>query len=202
MKILLLDDHSLFSEGLGKILKDHFSNLALDKFTSIKELVQQKTDISSYDLMISDIELPNEDVFELLNSVKLTYPTTPILVITMHNKLSVIKKCKALHIEGYILKDDHDLIIIAVEQLLLGKEFYSKKAKETLNIINKGGKFLTPKEEQIVALIANGINNKEIAKKLFISYNTVKTHRKNIGKKLELSTTGELIRYYFDNYVQ
>jgi two-component system, NarL family, invasion response regulator UvrY len=202
MKILTLDDHSLFSEGLEKILKAYFSDLDIDKFKSIAELTDQKTDFNSYDLFISDIELPGEDIFKLLSSVKLNHPKLPILIISMHNKLSVIKKCKELKIEGYILKDEHELVIKVVESLLSGQEYYSEKVKQTLNILNKKEKLLTPKEEEIIALLANGKNNHEIAEKLSIRYNTIKTHRKNISRKLELKSTGEIVKYYFENYVR
>ena len=201
MKILTLDDHSLFSEGLEIILKVYFSDLYLDKFKSIAELVNQKTDFSSYDLFISDIELPGEDVFKLLSLLKLKHPKLPILIISMHNKLSVLKKCKELKIEGYILKDDYEIIIKAVEYLLSGQEYYSEKVKQTLNILNKKEKLLTPKEDEIIALIAKGKNNHEIAKELFISYITTITHRKNINRKLELNTKGEIVKYYFENYI-
>ena len=202
MKILILDDHSLFSEGLGKILIDYFTDLILEKFKSITELKNQKVDFNSYDLFISDIELPDEDIFELLSSIKLEQPTLPILIISMHNKLSVIKKCKVLNIEGYILKDDHELIIKVIESLLSGQEYYSEKVKQTLNILKIKEELLTPKEEEIIALLAKGKSNNEISEILFVSYNTIKTHRKNINRKLELCTTGEVIKYYFENYVQ
>lgn len=202
MKILTLDDHSLFSEGLGKILNDHFADLYLEKFKSIAEFTNQRIDFNSYDLFISDIELPGEDIFKLLCSVKSEHPILPILIISMHNKLSVIKKCKELNVEGYILKDDHELVIKVVESLLSGQEYYSEKVKQTLNILNKKEEILTPREEEIIALLAKGKNNHEIAEKLFISYNTIKTHRKNISRKLELNSTGEIVKYYFENYVQ
>jgi DNA-binding NarL/FixJ family response regulator len=202
MKILTLDDHSLFSEGLEKILKAYFSDLYLDKFKSIAELTDQKTDFSSYDLFISDIELPREDIFKLLSLIKFEHPKLPILIISMHNKLSVIKKCKELKIDGYILKDDYELVIKVVENLLSGNEYYSEKVKQTLNILNKKEKLLTPKDEEIIALIAKGKNNHEMAKELFISYNTIITHRKNISRKLELNTKGEIVKYYFENYVR
>lgn len=201
MKIITLDDHSLFNEGLGKILSDHFLDLNLHKFTNIAGLRGNNLDFNSYDLLISDIELPEEDIFEFFGFLKLNYSKIPVLVISMHNKLSVIKKCKELNIEGYIMKDDHELFIPAVEKLLAGKEFYSDKVLETLAILNKKEKLLTPKEEEIIALLADGKSNHEISEDLFITYNTVKTHRKNISNKLELTSTVEIIKYYFENYL-
>jgi DNA-binding NarL/FixJ family response regulator len=201
MQIIILDDHSLFSEGLGNILTPNFKQLNLLKFTRIVDLKSQQIDFSLCDLLISDIELPGEDVFAFLEQIKTDFPNLPILVVSMHNKLSVIKKCKELGVEGYILKDDHELIIDVVNGLLQGCSYYSAKVEQTLNILNKKELILTPKEEQIIALIAAGRSSQEIADELFISYNTIKTHRKNIYRKLDLNTNGELIKYYFENYI-
>jgi len=201
MKIVILDDHSLFSQGLGEILKDNFEKVDISIYKSIAKLTQQNIDYHSCDLLISDIELPGEDIFVFLNYLKSNFPKLPILVISMHNKLSVIRRCKNLNIEGYILKDDHNLIIKVVKELANGGEFYSPKVLKTLDILKIKENVLTPKEEQIITLLANGKSNQEIADELFISYNTIKTHRKNINRKLQLSTVADIIKYYYENYL-
>ncbi len=201
MKIVILDDHSLFSQGLGEILKDNFENVDLVIYNSIAKLTQNQIDYNSCDLLISDIELPGEDIFVFLNYLKSNFPKLPILVISMHNKLSVIRRCKELNIDGYILKDDHNLISKVVRELTHGGKFYSPKVLKTLDILTIKENVLTPKEEQIIALVANGKSNQEIADELFISYNTIKTHRKNISRKLQISTVADLIKYYYENYL-
>lgn len=200
MKILILDDHYIFSEGLSKILLEKHKNLHIDCYQSIASLLEANLKIKSYDLFISDIELPGENIFELLTQVKNDFKKLPILVVSMHNKLSVIKKCKALGIEGYILKDDNDLLR-SIDAVLSGKEYYSNVVTQTLEVLELKGKLLTPREEDIIALVASGKNNNSIAKELFVSVNTVNTHRKNINRKLDLSHSAELVKYYFDNYV-
>ena len=202
MKILILDDHSLFSHGLGQILKDNFSDVDLEVFNSIVDLSKKNIDYKSIDLLISDIELPGEDIFVFLNYLKSNFPSLPVLIISMHNKLSVIKKCKELGIEGYILKDDHQLILDVVSKITSGEIFYSEKVLETLEILNIKENILTPKEEEIIVLLARGKNNHEIADELFISYNTIKTHRKNIHRKLQLNSTADIVKYYYENYIQ
>ncbi|MCK5857617.1 MAG: response regulator transcription factor [Bacteroidales bacterium] len=201
MKILILDDHSLFSKGLGKILEDNYQNLSCVYFCSIADLQTNVTSFNSFDLLISDIELPGEDIFDFLSQLRKSNPNLPVLIVSMHNKLSVIRKCKELKIPGYILKDDYDLVNTAVEQLLSSKEYYSKRVLETLSILNEKDKLLTPKEEEIIHLLVKGKDNKAIAKDLFISYNTVKTHRKNINRKLGINKTLELLEYYNENYI-
>ncbi|RLD55086.1 MAG: hypothetical protein DRJ05_13535 [Bacteroidetes bacterium] len=201
MKIIILDDHSLFSKGLAKILEDNFNDIEIDIFNSIADLTKAYLDFNSYQLIISDIELPGEDVFTFLSELKTNRPNLPVLIISMHNKLSVINKCKELDIEGYILKDDHEFIMEGINEILSGHGYYSEKVKQTLDILNKKEKLLTPKEEEIIALMAKGKSNHYIADKLFISYNTIKTHRKNINRKLQLSTTADIIKYYHKNYI-
>jgi len=178
-----------------------FENAEIDIFSSIAKLRDSVTDFSKYSLLVSDIELPNENIFDFLIEIKSLEIRLPILIVSMHNKLSVIKKCKELRIEGYMLKDDQISIVSVIDTILNGEEFYSNKVKETLKILNKKEKILTPKEEQIVSLIAKGNSNKEIIEKIFVSTNTLKTHRKNIYRKLEVNTAGELVKYYYDNYL-
>ncbi len=201
MNILILDDHSLFSHGLGGIIKENYKDLNCAIYNSIASLTSQKIDFNSLDILISDIELPGEDIFEFLVELKEKYPKAPVLIVSMHNKLSVIRKCKELKIEGYILKDDYDLVITAIGEILKGKEYYSEKVLETLSILDEKERLLTPREEKIIFMLARAKNNHEIAKKLFITYNTVKTHRKNINRKLGLSKTCEIVDYYNENYI-
>jgi DNA-binding NarL/FixJ family response regulator len=201
MNILILDDHSLFSQGLRSIIKGNYSNLTCNFYKSIASLKDNFYEIEKLDLIISDIELPGEDIFEFLEEVKKDYPNIPILIVSMHNKLSVIKKCKELKIQGYILKDDHDLVITAIDEVIEGKEYFSEKVLKTLSILDEKDELLTPKEVEIIHLLVRGDDNNQIAQKLFISYNTVKTHRKNINKKLGISRTCELVEYYKKNYI-
>jgi len=201
MRILILDDHTLFAKGISNLLQEKFGEFEVCMFSGIRLLKESSADFSEFDLLISDIELPNENIFDFLAETRTNYPKLPILIVSMHNKLSVIKKCKDLGIEGYILKDDQNPVSEVVELILAGKEFYSDKVIETLEILNKKENILTPKEEQIVSLVVEGYSNAEILEKLFVSPNTLKTHKKNIFRKLDIKSTAELVKYYYDNYI-
>ena len=202
MKVLILDDHSLFARGLGRILEDNLEQSEINICNNIASIKSKCIDLYTLDLFISDIELPNEDIYELLALLAEKIPELPVLIVSMHNKLSVIKKCQSLGIRGYILKDDDHLIIKAVNAIRNGESYFSEKVMNTLNILEKKEMVLTPKEEEVIAYLAKGYSNQEIADKIFISYNTVKTHRKNIYRKLGLNTNGDIIRYYYDNYIK
>lgn len=201
MKLIIIDDHNLFAEGISKVVSDFYTTIEVRVFNSISALVDQKIDYGTVDFLITDIELPNEDIFEFLETLKKRHTTLPILVISMHNKLTVIKKCKVLGIEGYILKDDTVSIAEVIGRLLKGETYYSEKVMKTLEILDKKERLLTPKEEQILKLLIENNDNYQIADKLYVSYNTIKTHRKNIYQKLGVSSLTELCNYYYKNYV-
>lgn len=202
MKILLIDDHHLFLQGLEKIIQENFPQAELFPCHQIGELKEMKYDLGEFDFLVSDIEIPGENIFDFLRYFRKENFEAPILIVSMHNKLSVIKKCKyELSIPGYILKDDLIPIPEVMEKLLNGETYYSESALETLKILDKKEKLLTPKEEEIIKLLVQGKNNTQISDLIHVSYNTVKTHRKNINRKLGFNSITDLVNYYYDNYI-
>lgn len=200
-KIIILDDHTLFLKGMRLILKECYTSCDVHVYQSIKALKQDHLNFDTFDLLISDIELPNEDTFGLFEELKQNYPHLPILVVSMHKKHSVIKKCKALNIEGYLLKDEDEQLTKAIEVILEGKEYYSERVVEFCNQTQNTFNKLSFREEEIIKLIANGFNNNEIAEKLFLSAETIKTHKRNIRTKLGIHNTHEIIEYAKKNFI-
>lgn len=202
MKILLIDDHNLFLLGLEKIIQENFPKAEIFSCNQIRKFKDLKYDLIEFDFLVSDIEIPGENIFDFLRYFKKANFGAPILIVSMHNKLSVIKKCKfELSIPGYILKDDLIPIPEVMEKLLKGEIYYSERALETLEILDKKEKLLTPKEEEIIKLLVQGKNNTQISQLIHVSYNTVKTHRKNINRKLGFKSITDLVNYYYDNYI-
>ncbi len=201
MKILLLEDHQLFATGLCKLLLDHFPTINIVTLHSVNDVVATAPWLASFDMMISDIEIPNEDVLELLESITDCAEQLPILVLSMHNKLPVIIRCQKLGVRGYMLKDDNE-IVKAIELISSGGQYYSPKISETLSIVDDPtSMLLSPREEEIMKCVAQGKNNAEMAEILYISPSTVATHRKNINRKLQLTSPSEVTRYYYENYI-
>ena len=199
--IVVLDDHHLFVEGVLNMLCSFDHGIDVEAFNSIKSLKLNNGVNSSTQLLISDIEIPNEDTLLWLSSVKNEYPDLKILVISMHNKLSVLKRCQKIGIEGFLLKDDATSLIEVVSQLWDKGAYLSTKCQEVLNLVEKEVAFLTPKEKRVLQLLAEGMSNKEIAETMFVSYNTIKTHRRNLGVKLNLNSSQELVKYYYKNHL-
>jgi len=201
MNIVLLDDHILFSNGINNLLSTQLSGSKVESYSSIESLRARKKGLSDIDILISDLELVDEDIFDFFTEVRAFHKNIPILVVSMHNKLSVIKKCLEFKVEGYILKDDTIDIVSIVNRILNGKTFYSNKVEDTLKIDSNTVFKITPREEEIIKLISKGKSKSEILTELFISTNTYKTHKKNIFRKLDINSLNELMKYYYDNYI-
>ena len=200
-RIIILDDHTLFLKGMELILKEYCSDCDVYPYQSINKLKRDRLNFSKFDLLISDIELPNEDIFGLFTILKENYPRLPILVVSMHKKNAIIKKCKTIGIEGYLLKHEDQQLISAITAILDGKEYFSKTIVEFCNQTKNISENLSAREEEIIKLIANGYTNQEIASSLVLSIETIKTHKRNIKLKLNLEGVSEIIDYAKKNYL-
>ena len=200
-KVLILDDHTLFLKGMALILLNNCIECSVNTYQTINNLKKDNLNFEDYDLLISDIELPNENSFELFALLKEQHPELPILVVSMHKKNAIIRRCKSLGVKGYLLKDEYSELVKAIITIIEGGEYYSssilKLCKKTKNTFIK----LTKREEQIIKLIAKGYNNYNIAKKLFLSPETIKTHKRNIKIKLNLNSKAGIIGYANENYL-
>lgn len=199
LNIIMLDDHSLFMNGLKHILAKPFK-VNFRTFNSIKSIEHADLNYNNYDLMISDLDLPNEDIFYFFEKIKQNF-TIPILVISMHQKISLIRKCDKFEVNGYILKNDDEFLLNAVCSILAGENYYSPSIKKIINSFSAQKKLLSDREEQVIKYICDGYSNQKIANFLNISIETVKTHKKNIKVKLGVSDTAELIDYAKKNII-
>jgi len=200
-RIIILDDHTLFLKGMELILKEYCSDCDVYAYQSIKKLKRDRLNFYKFDLLISDIELPNEDTFGFFTLLKKNYPRLPILVVSMHKKNAIIKKCKTIGIEGYLLKHEDQQLVSAITTILDGKEYFSKTIVEFCNQTKNISENLSNREEEIIKLIANGYTNQEIASSLILSIDTIKTHKRNIKLKLNLDGVSEIIDYAKKNYL-
>jgi len=200
-KIIIIDDHTLFLKGLYGIIKDQYPSAFIHCYESIEQCEKGKEDFDSVSLLISDIELPNENVFTFLKQTVQNYEKLPILIITMHKKISVIRKCKNLNINGYLLKDDDELLQKAIAEALLGNTYYSPRIENLYRSYARQLNTLSPREEEVTKMIGLGFSNKEISEKLFVSIETVKSHKKNIKIKLGVSEQSDLIQYAHKHFL-
>lgn len=204
-RIILADDHEIFLESLSAMLTSEENLEILKKVSNGKELVNAVKE-SPPDLCIVDMDMPEMNGMQASEVLLKLYPDLKILILTMHKEKSLIKKMMSLGIRGYLLKTcDKEEFIFAINHILKGKNHFSEEVIET--IVNED-RFetkqspelsklatLSDREKEIIGLLCNGLSNKQIAEKIFISPKTVDNHRTNIMRKLEVNNIVGLIRF-------
>lgn len=197
LKFLIVDDHKLFSNGLKKILEKFFeSNITL--IHDPKEALA--LNFNNYNLAIIDMEMPNIKGLDLIQKIKNRGENTNFMVISMHNKPSLIKKAKKIGVQSYMLKDDDvEEIINAAHTVLKGEHFLSSKIDQSFLNNKNNTQIISPREEQVLRYISSGKTMKEIGELLNISPETAITHSKKIKIKLNINSKAGLIKYAYDN---
>jgi len=198
----MIDDHTLFLKGISLVIRKEIPEAEVDTFSSITAFTNSARRIDDYQLIITDFEMPDEDTLAFITIMKGRGCPVPFLILTMHNHSPIIRRCKELGVEGYLLKDDHTELIPAIQQILAGGTFYSQKASSTYKLVHEASEILTPREEDILRYMALGKTETEVSETLFISLHTVRTHKRNIKKKLNLNGPGQLIRYAIEHHLK
>jgi len=201
--IVIADDHALFRHGL-KSLIDGVEDLKVvgeagDGLELLK-ILKSKGQVTH--LVILDISMPNLRGIEAVHEIRDIHPEMKILIVTMHQDKEYLYQALAAGADGYFLKKDADTELFdAIKKIRNGRIYVSPHLSEKLEDgwegIRRGFKkgVLTPRETEVLKLIAEGRANKEIADALFVSVHTVERHRANIMAKLNLKNTADLVRY-------
>lgn len=204
-KLLLVDDHRLFMEGLELVLKTQ-DDLEIRALLSGGKEALQFLQKESVDLVLLDYQMPEMDGIETLKAIRLRHPGTKTMLLSMHKSATLIRELMAAGGDGFVLKSaDKTEFIQAIRKVLAGGRYYSGELMEELvksPVVNSGAEMLTEREKEIIREICNGLSTQEIADKLFISYRTVETHRKNLMDKLEMKNIASLVRWALERGFQ
>ncbi len=201
--ILVVDDHQLVIDGLKSMLateKNYVIKGEAINGQQALELITAKP--NEYQLVITDITMPLMSGIELCKIVKEKHPHIKVLVLSMHNSITIIKDALNAEADGYMLKNTgQEEFIKAIERVLGDGTYFSQDILPIiLNLFQKEKKetlksTLTQREKEVLELIVQEYTSKEIAEKLFISKQTVDTHRINIMQKTDCKTLVGLIKY-------
>ena len=205
--ILIIDDHPLFREGLKAIIERDNRFEVVGEAGNGREGLRLAKELKP-DLALVDMSLPDQSGIQLTRELKNASLKTRIMMITMHSKVDYIVKAFQAGATGYVVKESaSERLLQGMDTVLKGEYFMDssvshKVVKKLMQFPEKGAKItdasydtLTPREQEIMVLLAEGLSSKEIADKLFISPKTVDNHRSNIFRKLNLHSVIELIRY-------
>lgn len=205
--VLIVDDHPLFREGLKTLLTRHIGfELIGEAGTGVEGLTKARE--LRPDIVLMDISLPDENGIEVTRDIMRLLSGTRVVIISMHSKIDYITEAFKAGAKGYVAKESATERLIECLEAVSGDEYFidsslSHKVAESLmtsggketKIRDTGYEALTPREQQVMRLIAEGLPTKDIAEKLFISPKTVENHRANILSKLDLHGTMDLVRY-------
>jgi DNA-binding NarL/FixJ family response regulator len=201
LSILIADDHAVVRAGLRTLLESRtrwqVCAEAADGRDAVEKAIKYKPHIA-----ILDIGMPLLNGVEATRHIRKASPATEILILTMHESDDLVQQVVEAGARGYILKDDADRVLLdAVQALSLHKPFFSVRVSDVSGPARSSRSRLTPREREILQLLAEGKSNKEVANLLNISVNTAEAHRANIMLKLDFHSLAELIMYAVRNNI-
>jgi DNA-binding NarL/FixJ family response regulator len=152
------------------------------------------------DLLLVDISLKDINGLELTRLLRSQYPSLKVLVLSMYDNYEYVSESVRSGASGYVLKNAPSReIIAAIEAIVSGGTFYSAEIAQRLIADKSTDNELTPRESQVLYKMAQGLNNKEMARELDISVRTVETHRLSIRRKLNIDKPAALVKYAIDH---
>lgn len=207
ISILIVDDHPMFREGLKAILKrdPHYEVVAEAGNGREGVLAAQE---HKPDMALVDISLPDINGIRLTRDLRQILPQLKVIIVSMHSKIEHIAEAFKAGASGYLVKESaSEGLLKGLAKVVEGDYFLDSSVSPTVveslmhAPLQKGPArdadygTLTPREQEVMRLLAEGLSSRDIAEKLFISPKTAENHRANLMKKLNLHSNVELIRY-------
>ena len=201
IQVLLMDDHVVVREGLRALLERQDDIDVMAEASSVAEAVA--LDVEP-DVVVADLMLPDERGVEVVRRLKERYQKAAILVLTMVDNPTDVQQCLAAGARGYLLKETAGSELVDAVRKVAGGEDYVQpslgaalaKWKESPGRVRaRAVDDLTPREREVLRLIALGHTNTEIATMLYVSVRTVENHRAGVMRKLGLRSRAELVRH-------
>ncbi|MDI1303495.1 MAG: response regulator transcription factor [bacterium] len=210
-RIHLADDHQILIDGISNLLQTipnfEVVGFSLNGTTIYDDVINNKSDI-----LVLDINMPEKDGIEVIKEFSEKGFPCKVIILSSYDELKLIKEIMKLGASGYLTKKcAGENIVEAIEAVSRGEEYFCQSVREKIfNSFTKNNpklnksepitnSILTGRELEIITLISLEYSGKEISEQLFISVNTVETHRKNIMKKLDAKNTISLVKYALKN---
>ncbi len=208
LRILIADDHEVARKGIRSLLEGHPGWEVCAEAKDGREAVDFATQIKP-DVLLLDIGMPNLNGLDAARQILAMTPDARILILTIHDSEQVVREVLAAGARGFLLKSDagRDLIA-AVEALQNRRTFFTSKVAQMMldgylrpyeEREHSTQQVLTPREREVIQLVAEGKTTKEIASTLSLSVKTAETHRTNLMRKLDLHSIADLTLYAVRN---
>lgn len=209
LKILVTDDHTLFRKGTMMLLKTFDEIGDVDDAKNGKEALQKLSE-DEFDLILLDLEMPVMDGWEASRKIIAKFPKTKIVMISMHDSLQIISDLIEIGVHSYLLKNaDPEEVHRAILSVVNNDFYYNQLVSSALHkkiqrdgiskSIMQNRADVSPREVEILQLICQELTMKEIGEKLYLSEQTIQTHRKNLMKKTQAKNAVGLVKFAFQN---
>ncbi len=215
MKILIVDSQISYQEGVANFLNQHLNSVEIICAKEGRRALQLAV-LHEFDLIITSLNLPILSGFELIREIRKHKPSLFIMVLTSYCNQSILNKLKELNIQAFIMKYvSLSEILNAIKCMKHDELYFSKEhlEKSENSLVSKDGEFLSDdvfskiyelsnREVEVLHLMIENLSNDKIAKTLFLSIETIKTHRKNIFRKLRVNNLLDLYKQLVQaNYI-
>lgn len=202
IRIAIADDHPLVTEGIKGILDSYDNIEVVATLCDGQEVVDRYAELAP-DVVLLDLNMPRLNGLAATEILLEKYPGCKILVLSMHDSPEYIATALRNGAKGYVLKDvPIDEIITAIETVHAGGTYLCSGSEDKITPSEETGREpLTAREQTVLLQLVSGKSNKQVAYELDISVRTVETHRKNIKRKLGISSTAGLTRYALEHGV-
>ncbi|MBS4535198.1 response regulator transcription factor [Clostridium sp. D2Q-14] len=210
ISIMIADDHSLMRQGLRQILELEENIKVICEASDGEDTILKAID-KKPDVILLDINMPKINGIEALRRLKDIGCESKIIVLTIHDDREYLMRTINMGVDGYVLKDsDSDTLVKSIKDVYQGKTYIQPSLAPLLvresdsNITKEESKksSLTKREYEVITLIAEGLNNREIGAKLYISEKTVKNHVSNIFKKIEVNDRIQAAIFAYKNNIK
>jgi len=204
-RIVLADDHVMFRKGIKSILEKNKDFVVVGEAGDGLELLELLKNVTA-DMVILDISMPHLRGIEATEEIKMISEDVKVLILSMHKDKEYVRSAISAGAEGYLVKEDADTeLFSAIEKIQQEGRYLSPllldELTDKLFEMNKKGRLLqedeplTTREREVLKLIAEGLSNKDIADRLFVSVRTIEHHRAHIMRKLNIKSTANLVKY-------
>jgi DNA-binding NarL/FixJ family response regulator len=209
-RILIADDHEIVRHGIRALIENHPGWEVCGEAVDGRDAVQKARELRP-DLALLDVGMPNLNGLDAARRILDIAPQTRVLILTMHESEQVVREVLEVGARGFLLKSDAARDLVSAVQALQRRTtfFTSSVAEMVLNgFLDRRGDThkltrdrLTPREREVVQLLAEGKSSKEVAVVLDLSVKTAETHRTNVMRKLDLHSVADLVRYAVRNHL-
>jgi DNA-binding NarL/FixJ family response regulator len=202
-RIVICDDHTLFVEGMKAMLRNEPSLEIIGEARGGRQAVDLVKELKP-DVLLMDVSMPDMNGFDATRHVHQFDPSVKVLILTMHDDEELVARCLEAGAAGYIIKDaPASQLLYAIETIRKGERYLSPIVlKKVMDGYVKGtGRLqssydrLSPREREVLKLLAEGFSVKEIATRLNLSVKTVDAHKSNLMKKIDVHDRTELVKY-------